>query len=226
MAQFETLIKPREDELLLDVGGYPGNWTHLPQTTKRIDCLNIDPVTWNSAPFPDHRIGMILGDGCSLHYSDGEYDILFSNSVIEHVGEWERQIAFANEARRVGKKLWIQTPALECPLEPHFLAPFVHWLPVSFRRLLLRWFTPWGLITKPSQAEIDQTIAFTRLLTKNQMKELFPDCTILTERLMGIFPKSYIAYRNSTGSDSQHVLSPMVETREVSASVMMVKLAP
>jgi hypothetical protein len=55
--------------------------------------------------------------------SDQEYDIAFSNSVIEHVGDWERQAAFASEIRRVGKNLWIQTPAKECPIEPHYLAP-------------------------------------------------------------------------------------------------------
>jgi hypothetical protein len=50
-------------------------------------------------------------------------------------------------------------------------------------------------MTKPSQATIDETISFTRLLTKRQVMELFPDCEIMTERFFWIFPKSYIAYR-------------------------------
>jgi hypothetical protein len=144
----------------------------------------------------------MIGDGCALEQADRSYDILFSNSVIEHVGDWERQQAFAREVRRVGKKIWIQTPAFECPIEPHYLAPIVHWLPVAIRRRLLRWITPWGWLTKPSQEKIDETISLTRLLSKKQVKELFPDCVILTERLFRVFPKSYIVFRTDAGQET------------------------
>jgi hypothetical protein len=198
MAQFEAIIQPGADELVLDVGGYPGTWTPQRQLTKRIDCLNLHPVSWDALGHPNHRIRTIVGDGCALDQNNGSYDILFSNSVIEHVGDWEKQKDFAHEVRRVGKKIWIQTPAIECPIEPHFVAPFVHWLPVTIRRRVLRWLTPWGWMTKPTQEKIDDTIFYTRLLSKEQFKELFPDCTIITERLLGVFPKSYIAYRSKS----------------------------
>ena len=195
MRLFIETVKPKSNELLLDVGGYPNTWTIRPQMVKRIDCLNIHPIKWSEESAPQHRIATVLGDGCALEYEDGHYDVVFSNSVIEHVGDWERQRAFASNVRRVGKKLWVQTPAFECPLEPHFLAPFVHWLPVPIRKFCTRWLTPWGWLTRPSKAWVNYTILHTRLLTKNQMKELFPDCKILTERFFGIVPKSYIAYR-------------------------------
>ena len=197
MAKFEAIIRPDQEDLVLDLGGYPETWTKRPQLSKRIDCLNIHEVDWQSSQFPDYQITTSIGDGCSLEYENNSYDILFSNSVIEHVGGWDKQQAFAREARRVGSRIWVQTPALECPLEPHFLAPFVHWMPIFVRRRILRWLTPWGWIEKPTQEEIDETIAFTQLLSKRQVKELFPDCTIMTERLLWIFPKSYIAYRTS-----------------------------
>ena len=38
-------------------------------------------------------------------------------------------------------------------------------------------------------------VDYTRLLTKREMKELFPDCEIRTERLLFVIPKSYIAIR-------------------------------
>lgn len=195
MAKFEALIKPRPEDSVLDVGGFPATWTTRPQLVKTIDCINIHSVDWSGDDYPNHQITTSIGDGCSLNYGDRSYDIVFSNSVIEHVGDFEKQKAFALEVRRVGGRLWIQTPALECPLEPHYLAPFVHWFPVSVRRKLLRWVTPWGWMEKPDQARVDETIAFTRLLSKKQFESLFPDCTIITERLLGIFPKSYIAYR-------------------------------
>jgi hypothetical protein len=202
MAQFEGIVRPSTDELLLDVGGYPKTWTTRPQIARRIDCVNLDTSPWDATQYPDHRITFAHGDGCALAHKDGEYDIVFSNSVIEHVGDWEKQQAFAREVRRVGRKLWIQTPALECPLEPHYLAPFLHWLPVMVRRRILRWFTPWGWIIKPSQEKIDYTISTTTLLSKKQFKELFSDCTIMTERILWIFPKSYIAYRANNQQSS------------------------
>lgn len=120
---FISKIDPRPQDILLDVGGYPGTWTPHPPLVARIDCLNIHPVKWNPESAPNHSIRILIGDGCQLEMSDQEYDIAFSNSVIEHVGDWERQAAFASEIRRVGKNLWIQTPAKECPIEPHYLAP-------------------------------------------------------------------------------------------------------
>jgi len=195
MKLFERIIRPRPDEILLDVGGYAATWTPLPQQVKRIDCLNVHPVSWDSATAPNHTIALVLGDGCALDYADQSYDILFSNSVIEHVGDWNRQSAFASECRRVGKRIWVQTPAYECPIEPHYLAFGVHWLPAGVQRRILRWFSLWGWISKPDQSKIDEMVATTHLLTKKQVQELFPDCTIMTERLFGVFRKSYIAYR-------------------------------
>lgn len=197
MDQFEAIICPQPDDAVLDVGGYPDTWTARPQRTKQVDCINIHPVDWNGQSHPQHQISTAVGDGCELNQPDQSYDILFSNSVIEHVGDWDRQVAFALEARRVGKKLWIQTPAIECPFEPHFLAPFVHWLPVAARRRILRWGTPWGWLQRPTQSVVDETIYYTRLLRKSQFAELFPDCEIITERMLWVIPKSYVAYRTT-----------------------------
>ena len=200
MLKFEQIIDPQAGDAVLDVGGFPRTWIARPQTTRRIDCLNVHPIEWDAAAHPDHRITTTVGDGCALEHGDQSYEIVFSNSVIEHVGDWERQRAFADEVRRVGNRLWIQTPALECPLEPHYLAPFVHWLPIGVRRRVLRWLTPWGWMTRPSQDTVDEAIAFTRLISKKQMRELFPDCEIMTERLLWILPKSYVAYRTEAPS--------------------------
>lgn len=195
MLLFNRLINPKPTDILIDVGGYPGEWTYLPQIPKRIDCLNIHPIGWSEESAPNHHITTVVGNGCALDYPDNHYDILYSNSVIEHVGEWERQCDFASEVRRVGKKIWIQTPAFSCPIEPHFFALFVHWLPIRVRRIWVRWLTPWGWLNRPSQKEADRLVYEIHLLTKRQVRELFPDCKILTEKLLWILPKSYIAYR-------------------------------
>ena len=197
MDLFFATIKPQADEMMLDVGGFPNTWTSHPRRVKHIDCLNVHQGGRAPRAGDEEYINMVIGDGCDLEYGDGSYDVVFSNSVIEHVGDWERQRAFAAEVRRVGKRLWIQTPAFECPFEPHFLAPFIHWLPASLRKAVVRWLTPWGWITRPSRDKVEETVNYTQLLSKKNVKELFPDCTVITERLLGIFPKSYIAYRDA-----------------------------
>lgn len=195
MIWFEQIISPTEDDTVLDIGGYPDTWLHRPQLSKRVHCINIHEGPWMMKKNDSHTVTVGIGDGCDLSYGDKSYEIVFSNSVIEHVGDWEKQMAFASESARVGSRIWIQTPAFECPLEPHYMAPIVHWLPVSIRRKVLRWFTPWGWISKPSQEAVDEAIFYTRLLTRKQMVKLFPTCEIITEKIFGFIPKSHIAYR-------------------------------
>lgn len=196
MERFMELFKPNAQDHILDVGGYPQTWTVVPARAGSITCLNLIIYPWGDAErFPDHRITNVEGDGCALAYPDKAFTIAFSNSVIEHVGTWENQQRFAAEIRRVAPRIWVQTPAYECPIEPHYLAPFVHWFPKGFRRATARWLTPWGLLAKPTKEEVDDMVDSTRLLTKREMRQLFPDCVILTERLLGVFPKSYVAYR-------------------------------
>jgi SAM-dependent methyltransferase len=69
----------------------------------------------------------------SLPFGDGEFDLVYSSSVIEHVAP-DRRAAFAAEIRRVGRGWFVQTPAASFPLEPHSLIPAAHWLPVGLRR--------------------------------------------------------------------------------------------
>jgi len=194
---FIHVIKPQPGQRLIDVGGDPDFWSRQPPMLRSIDTLNIHPYVWNEQNFPEHHIRALMGDGCEIQFPDRSYDIAYSNSVIEHVGDWPRQQAFAREIRRVGKSVWVQTPAFGCPVEPHYLAPFVHWLPKNVQRKIVRRLTPWGLLQKPSKSEIEVMVETTRLLKKHEMQQLFPDCEIRVEHLLGIFPKSYIAIRKS-----------------------------
>ncbi len=193
--RFLEIVRPTDSEVILDVGGYPKSWTVHPQPVSRIDVLNVHTIGWDADAYPEHRIRTLMGDGCALDFTDSAYDIVFSNSVIEHVGSWARQQKFASEIRRVGGALWVQTPAYECPVEPHFLAPFVHWLPPRVRRITARWLTPWGWLTRPTKERASKTVEEIRLLTKREMRHLFSDCEILVERLLWVFPKSYVAVR-------------------------------
>lgn len=192
---FLEKLKPLQSWKILDVGGYPVFWTQREQPVGQIVCLNVHEVSWDASAYPSHHIETMVGDGCNLPFADASFDLVFSNSVIEHVGDWEKQKAFAKEAMRVGKRLWIQTPAYECPIEPHYIAPFVHYLPQHVQKLTLRWFTPWGWLQRPTPAEISEAVDSIRLLKKGEMQELFAGCELYTERVLGM-PKSYVAMKN------------------------------
>ena len=180
---------------LLDVGGCPSSWTQYKPIVKSLDILNIHPIKLAKADCSRYNMRAIIGDGCKLDLPNNAYEIVFSNSVIEHVGSYENQKAFASEARRVGKKLWIQTPAYECFIEPHYLAPFIHWLPTKWQKKLIRNFTVRGFLDRPTSVEVDNMVETTRLLSFKEFKNLFPDCKIFIERMFFIIPKSYIAIR-------------------------------
>lgn len=173
---------------IVDVGGTPLNW-QLVSTNAQVTLVNLR----HRDDSPSENLVYVEGDGRALPYPDRTFDIAFSNSVIEHLGTAEDQARFAEELRRVGRGVWCQTPARSFPLEPHLLAPFIHWLPLRWRRRLVH-LTPWALITRATRAEADAAACEIRLLTFGEMRRLFPDCEILKERLAGL-TKSYIAVR-------------------------------
>jgi SAM-dependent methyltransferase len=75
------------------------------------------------------RVRYVQGDALALPFEDGEFDIVFSNAVIEHVGGREQQRRFVREALRVGRQVFITTPNRRFPVEVHTRLPLVHWLP-------------------------------------------------------------------------------------------------
>jgi hypothetical protein len=190
---FIELIQPKPEETLLDVGGCPGFWKDVNIQVARIDTLNLQH---QEEPPESHkpRIRSLVGDGCNLPFANQEYPIAFSNSVIEHVGDFEAQSKFAREIRRTGQRIWVQTPAYAFPIEPHALMPFVHWFPWKIRKMLIK-LSPVALMWKGEVSDFYGIMKETRLLKKSEMQSLFPDCTILTEKFLG-FSKSYIAYRD------------------------------
>ena len=191
LRQFQARLQVQPADPLLDVGGFPWCWTD-PAWPNPITLLNQAFPAGLEARAPGFTY--VVGDGCALPFGDRAFAVLFSNSVIEHVGSWERQQRFAAEARRVGGRLWVQTPAREFFVEPHFLAPFFHWLSPRWQRRLARNFTPWGWFTRPTPAAVDAMLAEIRLLTRREMQQLFPDCEILEEKFLGL-TKSHIAVR-------------------------------
>jgi SAM-dependent methyltransferase len=96
---------------------------------ERITALGLHEGTGFRARYP--AIRYVQGDACALPFEDGAFDIVFSNAVVEHVGDRSRQRALASEAVRVGRKVFVTTPNRWFPVEVHTRLPLVHWLPDS-----------------------------------------------------------------------------------------------
>jgi len=191
MRAFERSFRPTESTTILDVGGTPFNW-ELAGIRSRLTLLNLSPPAGFDAPAASYRF--VVGSGAQLEFDEGAFDVVFSNSVIEHLGSWEQQQAFAREVRRVARGLWVQTPARGFPIEPHLMTPLLHYLPSAWQRRLLRNFSVWGLIARPSREAVDDFLRQTRPLDHQEMQALFPDCEIRRERFLGL-TKSYVAVR-------------------------------
>jgi hypothetical protein len=193
MQQFVARFGVTESTRILDVGGTPANW-QLTDVRPRVTLLNMPRGQERS----EYGFTFVSGDGCQLPFRDQSFEIVFSNSVIEHVGSQEQQRRFADEVRRVGQGFWVQTPNRYFPLEPHLLTPFVHWLPRSLQRAWVTKWTIWDWIERPSQDRreyyIQHFLEDIRLLSASELAALFPAAEILRERSLGC-TKSLVAVK-------------------------------
>jgi SAM-dependent methyltransferase len=174
-ARFFALTRLPEGARVLDVGcGQIG----LRALEPRLDITGVD-----LAPRPDYPGPFVQADATEgLPFADGEFELVYCSSVIEHVPP-ARRAAFAREIRRVGQGWFVQTPAWSFPLEPHALLPFAHWLPVGLRRPY------WRLGAAGGWEEIS-------LLKRVEVEALFGPA--LPERV-GPLTKSWVCVRTADG---------------------------
>lgn len=174
---------------VLDVGGTPGWWKMVAPNNIRLTIVNLDAKQDKEAVALGYRF--MVADGRYLPFKDKEFDLVVSNSVIEHVGDFEDQRRFAQEIMRCGKRFYVQTPNKWFPVEPHLIALGIHWLPTTLARRLVRWFSVWAWVTKATQEDIDQFLNNTRMLCERDVKLLFPGCEIGVERFL-LLAKSFL----------------------------------
>lgn len=189
----ESLLLEKEHIKILDIGGEIGFWKHVGWENKNctIYLLNLETVPQLE---PTPGFVQITGNALSLPFNKGDFDLIFSNSVIEHVGSYENQILFAKETMRVCDKYIIQTPSLWFPLEPHSLLPFFQFIPHSIRAILIMYFNINYFPKQNNYKDALVTSRSTLMFTKKRFTSIFPDASMQVERLFGI-PKSYTAIK-------------------------------
>jgi SAM-dependent methyltransferase len=185
------MLEIRPGTRVLDLGGSPAIWDNLPVPLD-ITILNL-PGAVPSFQLDDARTSIhtfyyVEGDACNVRqFADCSFDLVFSNSVIEHVGPPEKQEAFAREVLRLGKSYFVQTPSAWFPIEAHTGMPFYWFYPEQLRAWLLR------RSQKKLPSWWTEYVAGTRVLSRGRMAELFPDARLHTEFFFGL-PKSIVAY--------------------------------
>src|SRR5271170_1738105 len=192
MALLARTIGLTQHTLVLDVGGTIDIWRLAP-VMPRLVLLNQARARYEIGS----GATVVLGDGASLPFADHSFDLVFSNSVIEHVGSRDEQARFASEIARVGKQYWVQTPNRYFPIEQHLWTPFVHWLPRSWQAPILKRFSVWKLVTNYDAAQrdfyVNHYLESIRLLSASELRALFPGAIVVRERFLG-WTKSLIAW--------------------------------
>jgi hypothetical protein len=195
--QVDHILSTQATCSILDLGGTETYWRiggdFLRERAGRIKIrlLNLEKV-----PVEDEVVfSSEAGDACNLsRFLNNTFDYVHSNSVIEHVGSWNRMKMMAHEVRRLAPHYFLQTPYVWFPIEPHYKSIGYHWLPQNIQasRVLKR---RQGFCER--QPDIDRAmnlVQHTVLLDKRQFAHLFPDATMRHEIICGI-TKSLIATR-------------------------------
>jgi len=174
---YRELIRPNDDDLIIDIGcGGAGLVEFEPESRiTGVDLADPPPKGYEGA----HR-RFVRADARALPFVDNEFDIAYSNSVIEHLDPSDRP-AFAHEVKRVARRYFVQTPNRWFPIEPHVLIPFFQHLPPGGRQRLWRF----GVFDTTHYEDIE-------LLDARELSRLFPDAVIARERI-GPLTKSLMA---------------------------------
>jgi hypothetical protein len=166
---------------VLDVGVSDASRKRLPGVNYFLKNYRFDPGTYTGLGvqdlsglqklFPGKRF--VQYPGGTFPFADKEFDWVFSNAVVEHVGDDEARLIFVNEMMRVAKHVFFTTPNKYFPVDAHSNAIFLHWN----ERLFYRWCEK----NKPS-------------ITRHRMRLLsFRDLTTLLEHSRA---SRYVVHKN------------------------------
>lgn len=189
--KFESLASHLPRPLrILDVGGTNRFWEHTGWTNR--DDVHIVTLNLEREERRFRNIEPIAGDATNLsEFGDRSFEIVFSNSVIEHLFTFENQRRMAVEIQRVGHCYWVQTPNFWFPMEPHFQIFGWQWMPLDLRIWMIRRWTCGWRGPCPDAAKAHELVEEIRLLRQRELRDLFPKGTILPERFCGLV-KSWV----------------------------------
>lgn len=185
MKYFEDVMQVKPGQRVIDLGGSTKIWQYV-STPLNVTIVNLEGQNIDDFTYGMHQFRIVRGDATNLiDFPDGSFDIAFSNSCIEHVGDGEHQAAFAREVRRLAPSYFVQTPSIHFPIEAHTGLPlWWHYSDAVQQSFIRRW--------RKQRPVYGEFIAGTRVLTPSTLSTLFHDAELRVERVFG-FTKSHIA---------------------------------
>lgn len=196
----DEVVAERGSCRVIDLGGETQYWEELRDlwTDRPISILSVNLAPQYSS---DDRLDCIEGDACHLpQFADSTFDVVHSNSVIEHVGGWENKRRMANEIRRLAPRFFVQTPNFWFPMEPHFRTVAIHWLPHPVRRAMVMSKARGCFHRASSIDEAHWMLSDSSLLDIAEMRQLFPEATIQREKMLGLTKSLIAVSRSAAGS--------------------------
>lgn len=166
---------------VVDLGGTVKHWETSPVRPKSVVVVNLLPessdISWIKA---------VQGDACDPPSSvrSAEFDLVYSNSLIEHVGGHTRRCDFASVVRALASHHWVQTPYRYFPIEPHWLFPGLQFAPQQVRAWAIQ---RWPLSpARPDAEQALRDVLEVELLSQTEMKYYFPESRLIKERVVGL----------------------------------------
>jgi SAM-dependent methyltransferase len=178
---------------ILDLGGTQEFWDMM--APDALSGVHVTLLNLHAQPVSATNFESVAGDARDLsRYVNLSFDVVFSNSVIEHLGpDFNDQKQMADEVMRVGERYFVQTPNRYFPLEPHFLTPAFQFFPVDVRVWLVSNFNVGWYKRIPDRSKARRAVESISLLSRGDVKRLFPGAQIYTEKIAGM-TKSFVAY--------------------------------
>lgn len=183
---------------VVDLGGTVEAWRRAPVRPARVTVLNL----FEPGHSEDDSVLSVTGDACRAREAlaaagaSVTYDLVFSNSLLEHVGGHAQRVALAEEVHALAPRHWVQTPYRYFPVEPHWLFPGLQFLPLAARsRVAASW--PFAHSRPESSAQAMSEVQWTELVGIAEMRAYFPGSRIHREKLAGL-TKSLVAVAGAT----------------------------
>ena len=169
---------------ILDIGGKINFWEN--RRLAGDNNYEITIVNLSKEKSSYSNIKTLIGDATDLsQFEKKSFDIVYSNSVIEHLYNFDNQLKMALEIVRLGKKHIIQTPNKYFFIEPHYLLPFFQFFSKKLQYYILTK-TKLSRLKKWDEKFAKQYIEEIRLLNLKEIKILFPKSKIYYEKFMGM----------------------------------------
>jgi hypothetical protein len=187
--EFKRHFPNLADMRVLDLGGTAVSWRVLDLQPGSVTIVNRDGVAGPYEPWME----IINADACKGGF--GKYDLVFSNSLMEHLGGHVRRQQFADVVQESAPSWWIQTPYRYFPIEPHWIFPCFQFLPFRARVMVCQHWNTLHESACKDRAEAAAIVASIELISATEMRAYFPSSEIWYERIAGV-PKSLVAVKS------------------------------